>query len=67
QEKRFREDIERIRLERGQALAMPDKFIEAVAHLPACGGIALGMDRLVMLLCDAGSIDEVMSFTADTA
>ncbi len=32
------------------------------AGLPACGGIALGIDRLVMLLCDAASLDEVMPF-----
>ena len=36
-------------------------------HLPACGGVALGVDRLVMLFCDAASIDEVMAFTEDTA
>lgn len=29
---------------------------------PTCGGIALGTDRLAMLLCDAASIDEVRPF-----
>ncbi|MBI2287672.1 MAG: EF-P lysine aminoacylase GenX [Chloroflexi bacterium] len=67
QESRFRETITQIEQERGQPVAMPRRFIEAVAHLPECGGVALGIDRLVMLLCDAGSIDEVMPFTADTA
>jgi lysyl-tRNA synthetase class 2 len=65
QEKRFREAIEQIRQERNQAMAMPQRFMESVAHLPACGGVALGIDRLVMLLCDAPSIDDVMAFTAD--
>ena len=46
---------------------MPQKFLKAVAHLPDCGGAALGMDRLVMLLCDVDSIDEVIAFTVDTA
>ena len=46
---------------------MPQKFLKAVAHLPECGGIALGMDRLVMLLFDAAIIDEVMPFTEDRA
>ena len=44
-------------------MKMPESFIEAVGFMPECGGIALGMERLVMLLCDAGSIDEVSAFT----
>jgi lysyl-tRNA synthetase class 2 len=67
QEKRFHEAIEQIYQETGQKRAIPHKFLEAVANLPECGGAALGMDRLVMLLCDAASIDEVMAFNVDTA
>ena len=67
QEKRFREAIEQISKEEGQRRAMPQSFLEAISHLPDCGGAAMGMDRLVMLLCNAGSIDEVMAFTVDTA
>ena len=67
QAKRFREAIEQIRQETGQERAMPRRFLEAMAHLPCSGGGALGMDRLVMLFCDADSIDEVVAFTVDTA
>jgi lysyl-tRNA synthetase class 2 len=67
QENRFQEAIEQIRKEYGQQRAMPQKFLEAVAHLPECGGVALGIDRLVMLLCNVDSIDEVIAFTVDTA
>ena len=66
QENRFREAIEEIRRERGQDMPLPESFIKAVARLPECGGIALGIDRLVMLFCDAASIDDVMTFTTDT-
>ena len=67
QTKRFREAIAQIRRERGQQMAMPEKFLKAIEDLPECGGIALGIDRLVMLFCDADTIDDVMAFTEDTA
>ena len=65
QEQRFREAIEQIQRERQQLMPLPRKFLDAVSHLPECGGVALGIDRLVMLLCNADSIDDVMAFTAD--
>ena len=43
------------------------KELEAIKNLPECGGIALGIDRLVMLFCDADKIDDIMAFTEDTA
>ncbi len=44
---------------------MPEKFLADLEQLsPACG-IALGLDRLLMLLCGAGSIDEVVAFTSE--
>jgi elongation factor P--(R)-beta-lysine ligase len=63
QRDRFQSEIEKIKQSGGQA-SLPEKFLAAVSNLPECSGIALGIDRLVMLLCDAGSIDEVMAFPA---
>ena len=64
---RFAEDIESIRRERGQEMPLPDRFLESLTHLPDCGGIALGMDRLVMLFGNTDSIEDVVAFTVDTA
>jgi lysyl-tRNA synthetase class 2 len=65
QRKRFQQEIETLRRAGKSDALMPDKFLEAVANLPECGGIALGIDRLVMLFCDAASIDEVIAFPWD--
>ena len=39
-----------------------EDFLAALANLPAAGGIALGVDRLVMLLADARTLDDVIAF-----
>jgi lysyl-tRNA synthetase class 2 len=41
---------------------MDEEFLAALPSLPPCGGIALGVDRLVMLFADAATLDEVMAF-----
>jgi lysyl-tRNA synthetase class 2 len=65
QERRFKQEIDSLTLDGGNNIAMPQRFLDAVARLPQCGGIALGIDRLVMLFCDASSIDEVVAFPWD--
>lgn len=44
-------------------LEIDENFIAALEHgLPDCAGVALGVDRLLMLALDAESIEEVISF-----
>lgn len=65
QEQRFRQEIESLNRDGRHNVAMPQRFLEAMGSLPQCAGIALGVDRLVMLFCDAVSIDDVVAFPWD--
>jgi len=44
---------------------LPEPYLEELPKLPACAGIALGIDRLVMLLTGVPDIAEVVAFTPD--
>ena len=46
------------------APALDEKFLEAVGRMPEAGGEALGLDRLLMVLTDAHSIEDVILFPA---
>ena len=45
--------------------SMPDKFLAELDSMPPSAGIALGVDRLVMVFWDAKTIDEVVAFTPE--
>ncbi len=42
-----------------------EKFLTELASMPPSSGIALGIDRLVMVFTDSGCIDDVVSFTPE--
>jgi elongation factor P--(R)-beta-lysine ligase len=44
---------------------MPEKFLEELSGMAPSAGIALGVDRLVMVLLDAPRIDDVVAFTPE--
>ncbi len=50
------------------AMEIDRRFVAAMQQgLPDCAGVALGLDRLLMLLVGADSIEEVLSFPAARA
>lgn len=68
QARRFEADrMERAR--RGLPDREPDRFFldGLAAGLPACAGVALGFDRVVMIAAGAKSIDDVMAFPVERA
>ncbi len=66
QRKRFAAELE-ARKEQGLvAVPMDEHLLAALeAGFPPCSGVALGVDRLVMLALGAESLTEVMAFTID--
>ncbi len=46
-------------------LPLPKQFLKDLKHMPPAAGMALGVDRLVMLFANVSSIDEVVAFTPE--
>ncbi len=65
QEKRFQETLARRADEGRDVYPWPKKFLETLDFLDKAAGIALGVDRLVMLLTDAPSLDDVTAFSPE--
>lgn len=68
QQRRFQQDLFR-RQQRGKtSVPMDDWFLQALqAGLPSCAGVAMGLDRLLMVLSDKKQIAEVLAFPLDRA
>ena len=68
QRRRFEAD-RRWRVERGRAAPPYDTHLIAAlqAGMPACAGVALGLDRLLMLKLGLPRLEQVLAFSADRA
>lgn len=57
------EECARRRKELGKVVyPLDEEFLAVIANLPPSGGIALGVDRLLMLLTNSASLDDVLPF-----
>ncbi|MEA3465701.1 MAG: EF-P lysine aminoacylase EpmA [Thermodesulfobacteriota bacterium] len=65
QRRRFDNDEQQRRSAGKQPYPLPEPFLRELTNMPESAGIALGIDRLVMLLTDAKTIDQVVAFTPE--
>jgi lysyl-tRNA synthetase class 2 len=65
QRQRFEEALKLRSAKNWARYEMPEKFLQSLDALPPCAGIALGIDRLVMIITDTANIDEVVTFTPE--
>jgi len=68
QRQRFAEDNRQRQAAGKPQMAVDQAFLEALdAGLPECSGVALGLDRLLMLKLGANSIEDVLAFPTERA
>jgi len=65
QRQRFELERENIAAQGRRPPRLPEKFLQALAAMPEAAGIALGVDRLAMVLSDTGTIDQVVPFVPE--
>jgi lysyl-tRNA synthetase class 2 len=68
QRQRFAQDLEKRHTLALPAVPLDERFLAALeAGLPNCAGVAVGLDRLLMIMANASHIHEVMAFPIDLA
>ncbi|WP_279599016.1 EF-P lysine aminoacylase EpmA [Methylobacterium sp. J-076] len=60
QRRRFEAEMDEKERVYGERYPIDGEFLDALASMPDASGIALGFDRLVMLACGAGRIEDVL-------
>jgi lysyl-tRNA synthetase class 2 len=65
QRSRFEKDEELRRTAGKTPYPLPEKFLAELENMPEAAGIALGLDRLIMLITGAEKIDDVVALGPD--
>lgn len=60
---RFDQEITQINVMHGRDVQMPERFLDDLVLIDSAAGIALGVDRLLMLIMSRESIGEVVPFS----
>ena len=62
-QRRFERDNQQRRALQKVAMPMDTRLLQAMQHgMPECAGVAMGLDRLLMVLTGADNINEVLAF-----
>ncbi|WP_022940910.1 elongation factor P--(R)-beta-lysine ligase [Psychromonas hadalis] len=61
--RRFEKDNQYRKINNLPEMPIDFRFVASLKKLPDCAGVALGIDRLIMLATDKNHIDDVVSFT----
>jgi lysyl-tRNA synthetase class 2 len=65
---RFKADVDERRITGSSSVTPDERLLDALTSgLPPCAGVALGVDRLVMLAAGAGTLADVIAFPVDRA
>lgn len=65
QRSRFENENNQRKQRAAPGYAMDEHLLAALAHgLPECAGVAVGVDRLLMAVCEAETLSEVLTFGA---
>ena len=67
QRARFEADLARRRARNAAEPPLDERLLAALPKLPACAGVALGVDRLLMALAGAEKIADVLAFPVERA
>jgi lysyl-tRNA synthetase class 2 len=65
QRQRFEKELQLIKKHGRSSTGLPEKFLSSLPQMPKAAGIALGVDRLVMVLWNKSTIDEVVPFVPE--
>jgi lysyl-tRNA synthetase class 2 len=65
QRQRFEQELKGIKNQGRPVGRMPEKFLHVLPGMPEAAGIALGLDRLAMVLFNAEIIDNVVTFVPE--